>query len=46
MNRCREEEQRSAMLLGVPATERLHEAHVAVFGVGGVGGSSTKRMAA
>ena len=45
MNRCREEEQRSAMLLGVPATERLHEAHVAVFGVGGVGGYTCEALA-
>ena len=38
MNHCREEESRTAILLGCPALEKLHNAHVAIFGVGGVGG--------
>ena len=29
---------RTQMLLGREAIERLHDAHVAIFGVGGVGG--------
>lgn len=42
---CREEEKRTAMLLGTAATERLHRAHVAVFGVGGVGGYVCEALA-
>ena len=45
MNHCKEEESRSAMLLGCPALERLHAAHVAVFGVGGVGGYVCEALA-
>lgn len=45
MSSCREEEIRSAMLLGAPAVERLHRAHVAVFGVGGVGGYTCEALA-
>ncbi len=42
---CREEERRTAELLGMQATERLHRAHVAVFGVGGVGGYACEALA-
>ena len=45
MNNCREEEQRTAVLLGMGALERLHHAHVAVFGVGGVGGYACEALA-
>ena len=45
MNHCREEEQRTAALLGAAALERLHRAHVAVFGVGGVGGHVCEALA-
>ncbi len=36
---------RTAMLLGVDAEERLQNAHAAVFGVGGVGGSACDALA-
>ena len=45
MTHCKEEEQRSAMLLGCDAIEKLHRAHVAVFGVGGVGGYACEALA-
>jgi len=45
MNHCREEESRTAILLGCPALEKLHTAHVAVFGVGGVGGHVCEALA-
>ncbi len=42
---CREEELRTAMLLGEGAMEKLAAAHVAVFGVGGVGGYLCEALA-
>lgn len=42
---CKEEHQRSAALLGVAAIERLQNAHVAIFGVGGVGGYLAEALA-
>jgi tRNA A37 threonylcarbamoyladenosine dehydratase len=36
---------RSAMLLGEEAIVRLQQAHVAVFGVGGVGGAAAEALA-
>lgn len=42
---CKEEERRTARLLGTGALERLHGAHVAVFGVGGVGGYVCEALA-
>ena len=45
MSYCREEELRSALLLGAAALEKLHRAHVAVFGVGGVGGFACEALA-
>ena len=45
MNHCREEESRTAILLGCTALEKLHTAHVAVFGVGGVGGHACEALA-
>ncbi len=42
---CKEEESRTALLLGAEALERLHGAHVAVFGVGGVGGYVCEALA-
>lgn len=42
---CREEEKRTALLLGMAALEKLHRAHVAVFGVGGVGGYVCEALA-
>ncbi len=42
---CKEEEKRSARLLGNAAMEKLHRAHVAVFGVGGVGGYVCEALA-
>ena len=45
MNHCREEESRTAILLGCEALEKLHNAHVAVFGVGGVGGHVCEALA-
>jgi hypothetical protein len=45
MNHCREEESRTAILLGCGALEKLHNAHVAVFGVGGVGGHVCEALA-
>ncbi len=41
----REEEHRTAILLGETALERLHHAHVAVFGIGGVGGYTAEALA-
>ncbi len=41
----REETQRTAMLLGEGAVEKLKSAHVAVFGVGGVGGYLCEALA-
>ena len=45
MNHCREEESRTAILLGCSALKNLHNAHVAVFGVGGVGGHVCEALA-
>ena len=45
MQSCREEEIRTAMLLGNQAIERLHRAHVAIFGIGGVGGYACEALA-
>lgn len=42
---CREEERRTAELLGMEAMDRLHRARVAVFGVGGVGGYACEALA-
>lgn len=42
---CREEDLRSARLLGMRGLERLKNAHVAVFGVGGVGGYACEALA-
>ncbi len=36
---------RTRLLLGAQATERLQNAHVAVFGIGGVGGHCTEALA-
>ncbi len=41
----REEEIRSAMLLGEGGLDILHRAHVAVFGIGGVGGYVCEALA-
>lgn len=41
----KEAQIRTAMLLGEPALERLAHAHVAVFGVGGVGGFCAEALA-
>ncbi len=41
----REENSRTAMLFGVAAMEKLERAHVAVFGVGGVGGHLCEALA-
>jgi len=41
----KEEQSRTAMLLGVAAMERLKNARVAVFGVGGVGGHLCEALA-
>ena len=45
MNHCREEELRTAALLGMSALDKLHAAHVAVFGLGGVGGYVCEALA-
>lgn len=42
---CREQDIRTAMLLGTSAMEALSNAHVAVFGVGGVGGHLAEALA-
>lgn len=42
---CKEEERRTAELLGMEAVECLHRARVAVFGVGGVGGYACEALA-
>ena len=42
---CKEEELRTAMVLGCTAVERLKNAHVAVFGIGGVGGALCEALA-
>ncbi len=41
----KEEEKRTAQLLGLSAVEKLHTSHVAVFGVGGVGGYVCEALA-
>lgn len=41
----REQEIRTAMLLGEPAVEQLKQAHVAVFGIGGVGSFCAEALA-
>lgn len=41
----KEEQSRTAMMLGEAAMERLKNAHVAVFGVGGVGGHLCEALA-
>lgn len=45
MSQIREEEHRTAILLGEQALEKLHQAHVAVFGIGGVGGHTVEALA-
>ena len=45
MNQIREEEHRTAILLGEAALKRLHNAHVAIFGIGGVGGYTAEALA-
>ena len=40
-----EEFSRTEQLLGAPALERLRRAHVAVFGIGGVGGHAAEALA-
>lgn len=45
MPEIREEESRTAAMLGADAVEKLHRAHVAVFGVGGVGGYVCEALA-
>ena len=42
---CREEQIRTAMLLGAGAMEKLKNARVAVFGIGGVGGHLAEALA-
>ena len=42
---CKEEFSRTAMVLGTDAVERLKNARVAVFGVGGVGGALCEALA-
>lgn len=42
---CKEEQIRTAMILGDAAMEKLKSAHVAVFGVGGVGGHLCEALA-
>lgn len=42
---CKEEHIRSAMLLGADGIERLTQARVAVFGIGGVGGQVCEALA-
>ena len=42
---CKEEFSRTAMVLGIDAVERLKNARVAVFGVGGVGGALCEALA-
>ncbi|MBQ9773217.1 MAG: tRNA threonylcarbamoyladenosine dehydratase [Clostridia bacterium] len=42
---CKEEQIRTAMLLGEDGLDRLSRAHVAVFGVGGVGGQVCEALA-
>ena len=42
---CREEDLRTASVLGCAAVERLSAARVAVFGVGGVGGALCEALA-
>ena len=42
---CKEEELRTALVLGCTAVERLRNAHVAVFGIGGVGGALCEALA-
>lgn len=42
---CKEEHVRTAMLLGLDGLERLQNARVAVFGVGGVGGYLCEALA-
>ncbi len=41
----REQDVRTAMLLGDSGVERLRDAHVAVFGIGGVGGFAVEALA-
>ena len=41
----REQDVRTAMLLGEDGVERLQNAHVAVFGIGGVGGYAVEALA-
>ncbi len=41
----REQDMRTAMLLGEEAVEKLHRSHVAVFGVGGVGSFTAEALA-
>ena len=41
----REQDSRTAMLLGEDGVDLLRSAHVAVFGVGGVGGYTVEALA-
>ena len=45
MSHIREEEHRTAILLGEDALNNLHQAHVAIFGIGGVGGYTAEALA-
>ena len=45
MSQIREEEHRTAILLGEAALDKLRRAHVAVFGIGGVGGHTVEALA-
>ena len=45
MSSIREEEHRTALLLGKDAVDALHRAHVAIFGIGGVGGYTAEALA-
>ncbi len=42
---CREQDRRTAAVIGISALERLRGAHVAVFGLGGVGGALCEALA-
>ena len=42
---CKDESIRTAMVLGIDAVEKLKNAHVAVFGICGVGGAACEALA-
>lgn len=42
---CREQDIRTAMVLGTQGLERIRNAHIAVFGLGGVGGALCEALA-